>query len=65
MQEYKFVRVPLNYDQKSTLTSHLEISVNEHAQEGWRLVQILVENPAAVPFEYVVIFERPRGASVS
>jgi hypothetical protein len=32
----------------------------EHAAQGWRLVQILTENPAAISGEYVIIFERSK-----
>jgi len=33
--------------------------INEHAKQGWRFVQLLIECPAAVPTEYVLVFEQP------
>ena len=33
--------------------------IAEQARAGWRLVQVLVEEPAAVVTEYVLVFERP------
>ena len=52
--EYKFERVdvlrnPQAYQEK----------IAEHAGEGWRLTQVFVETPAAMPSEYVLILERP------
>jgi hypothetical protein len=33
--------------------------INEHAKQGWRFAQLLIECPAAVPIEYVLVFEQP------
>jgi Domain of unknown function (DUF4177) len=32
--------------------------IAERARDGWRLVQVFVPNPAAVPSAYELIFER-------
>jgi len=52
--EYAFVRSAF---EKSNTGYHDRI--REHAQEGWRLVQVLVERPAVGASDYVLIFERP------
>ncbi|MBF6595010.1 MAG: DUF4177 domain-containing protein [Thermaceae bacterium] len=62
MYNYKFVRVAVNYLRDGIDAHTYQAVVEEHAREGWRLVQIFVENPAAIPSEYVVILERPRAA---
>ncbi|MER3482228.1 MAG: DUF4177 domain-containing protein [Meiothermus sp.] len=61
MYEYKFVRVPVKFTRSNVLdpATYTE-AVTEHAAQGWRLVQILVENPAASVSEYVLIFERQK-----
>ena len=58
IMQYKFVRVPVVHQPGGPATALLEQKVHELAREGWRLVQVLVEIPAAVPTEYVVIVER-------
>jgi hypothetical protein len=59
MYEYTFVRCPVTFLKAGKINevSYREV-IKEHAAQGWRLVQMLVENPAAVPSEYMVIFER-------
>lgn len=49
--EYDFVRRPAR-------NGYQEL-VHERAHEGWRLVQVLVEQPAVIVADYVLIFERP------
>lgn len=56
---YQFVRVPVAYENQTSRTQHLEAKVHELAKDGWRLVQVLVDLPAAVPSEYVIIAEHP------
>ncbi len=56
--KYQFVRVAVVHDPKEKPSKLLEQKVHEMAAQGWRLVQVLVEVPAAVPNEYVIIAER-------
>lgn len=60
MFEYAFVTVPVNYGSKASpsQSGSYQAVIVDHARQGWRLVQVLVENPAAVPTEYTLIFER-------
>lgn len=51
---YKFERVRV----KSTSGTYKE-TIHARAIEGWRLVQVLIEQPAAMASEYVLILERP------
>lgn len=51
--EYTFERVAVRHDTKS----YQEV-IKSRAAEGWRLVQVLVEVPAAVPQEYIIVLER-------
>lgn len=51
MLDYSFVR--------QDATSGYQELVHHKARQGWRLVQVLVEQPAVMVSEYVVIFERP------
>ncbi|WP_425147688.1 DUF4177 domain-containing protein [Deinococcus sp.] len=60
MYEYRFVRVPVMYKSVQIDAGGYQEAVRQHAERGWRLVQVLVENPAAIPTEHVLIFERPR-----
>ena len=60
MFEYTFARVPVTYQGGRPSPEDYRATVVEHANAGWRLVQVLVLNPAAVPAEYELIFERPR-----
>ena len=52
--EYMFDEVDARKDVRA-----YQRQVASRAAEGWRLVQILVELPAAVPGAYVLVLERP------
>lgn len=52
--EYEFLPVDVRRDP----TAYRAVAA-ERAAQGWRLVQVLVEVPAAVPAEVVLILERP------
>ncbi len=59
---YKFISLPVQIGAK--LSKHpdhpsYQDFINEHAKQGWRFVQLLIECPAAVPTEYVLVFEQP------
>lgn len=54
MFEYDFVTQPTTWG----MSEYHEV-VHERSRQGWRLVQVLVEQPAAIASEYVLIFERP------
>jgi hypothetical protein len=56
--KYEFVRVAVAHGSKSKPTDLVEQRIHELASKGWRLVQILVEIPASVPVEYVIVVER-------
>lgn len=62
MYEYKFVKVELggffSYGPKE---DHHAI-IDEHARQGWRLVQIFAPSIGAhgAPNHYEIIFERPK-----
>jgi hypothetical protein len=60
MYEYEFVRVAVKYKGLSIDPSVYELPVRDRAEQGWRLVQLFVENPAQMAVEYVLVFERPR-----
>ncbi|ULH16189.1 DUF4177 domain-containing protein [Deinococcus sp. KNUC1210] len=60
MYDYQFVRVPVTYSGGQLRAASYQEATLQHAREGWRLVQILIETPAAVAAEHVLIFERPR-----
>lgn len=51
--EYKFEAIEIVPDPK-----RYRNRIVKRAGEGWRLVQILVEPPAAMPSEYVLVLER-------
>jgi len=57
MYEYKHVQATLGGFFKEA--NHREI-INEHAKQGWRLVQVLpmYYNSHGKPMEYEIIFER-------
>jgi len=59
MFEYTFVSAPVVYERNMIAASSYERVIHEHAAQGWRLVQVFVPLPAAVPTEYIIIFERP------
>jgi hypothetical protein len=61
MYEYTFVHCAINLAKAGKIDSpSYQTIIHEHAVQGWRLVQILIENPAVIPGEYVIIFERSR-----
>jgi len=57
--EYAFEIVPMTIgvDGLPALPAHRAV-IAERARDGWRLVQVFVSNPAAVPSAYELIFER-------
>jgi hypothetical protein len=61
--KYQFFRVAVVHSTKDYATKLLEQKVHEIAAEGWRIVQVLVEIPASIPSEYVIIAERASEAS--
>lgn len=64
MYEYKFVRVELSPFRRRPKEDYQAI-IHQHAQEGWRLVQIFAPSAggdgAAMYFE--LIFEKPKTGS--
>jgi hypothetical protein len=59
---YKFVRLPVNVAAPRAQHPHhpsYEEVIAAHAAQGWRFVQLIQENPSAVPAEYVLVFEQP------
>jgi hypothetical protein len=61
MFEYQVVTHRVAYE-KGGIKRDYEAVIHERAQQGWRLVQIFIPQPAAVVTEYVLIFERPVAA---
>lgn len=64
MFEYTFIQVPVTYGRGMSpepQAAAYENVIHEQARQGWRLVQIFIANPATVPTEYTLIFERPAG----
>ena len=59
MTNFKFLRVKVKYNGGTIDSSAYENVVLEHAAQGWDLVQIFVENPAASVTEHVLIFKQP------
>ena len=59
MYQYKSVKLAIKGFVVSELKNHNEI-IDEHAKEGWRLVQILPVKYGSngVPMEVEIIFER-------
>jgi hypothetical protein len=51
--EYRFETVPHKHGGHA-----YQDAIIAAAAEGWRLVQVLVEVPAAIPDAHVVIYER-------
>ena len=58
MEVVEFVRVKARYRNGRIDPASYQDAVAEHARLGWRLVQILVENPAAVVDEYVLVLAK-------
>ncbi len=63
MYEYKYVETTLGGF--FTSPQHREI-INEHAAEGWKLVQVLPlrYNGHGKPTEYEIIFEKAAGSNL-
>ena len=61
MYEYKFVRCEAGYEQRQPVATY-EPLVVEQARQGWRLVQVVILQPAAIASHYELIFERPAPA---
>jgi poly-beta-hydroxyalkanoate depolymerase len=55
--EYEFVPVDVRRDP----TAYRAVAA-ERARDGWRLVQVHIEVPAAVPAEVTLVLERPAAA---
>lgn len=55
---YMFVTAPALIGVQRQQPPYQDV-INKYASEGWRFVQLVVDNPAAIPAEYVLIFERP------
>jgi len=58
MYEYKFVRVSAKNKKGLVDITHCEAEIATQAKQGWRLVQILVENPPIIPDEYMIVLEK-------
>ena len=62
MYQYECVRVAVTLTRTGGVAPETyEPLIHSRAQEGWRLVQIFIENPASIPSEYVLIFEKSHG----
>ena len=62
MFTYTLVRVAASIGSPPGTVAPYEAALHDHASKGHELVQIFVENPAAVPREYVLIFKCLRAA---
>ncbi len=58
MSVYRFLRSPVVYRAGRIESAGYEQAIHDLAAEGWELVQIFVEQPAATVSEYVLIFRR-------
>ncbi len=58
MEQIQFVRVKVRYVGGRIDPACYEDAVRAHATQGWRLVQIFIENPAAVADEYVLVMAK-------
>lgn len=59
---HKFITLPVQFGQK--LSKHpnrpnYQDVIIEHTKQGWRFIRLLIECPAAVPSEYILVFEQP------
>lgn len=59
MFEYKFVKLTTNIWNNLPKEDYQAI-IAEHAEEGWRLVQIFSSMSSAMQMNYELIFERPK-----
>jgi Domain of unknown function (DUF4177) len=61
MFEYKFVRSAVIFGKALRVDPKCyQPVIEEHSAQGWRLVQVFLENPTLIPSEYVIIFERSK-----
>ncbi len=61
MFDYDFQTCPVEYGKRGQIDPEgYRKLIRDKAREGWRLVQIFIANPPAVPYQYELIFERPR-----
>ncbi len=60
MYEYAFISCPVEFRRGEPSPEAYRRIIEDQARQGWRLVQIFVPIPAAVPSTYELIFERPR-----
>lgn len=64
MFEYKFVRIPASFWGGKPKSDYRKI-ITEHAQQGWRLIQIFAPTGSSyLPAYFELIFERPKGDTV-
>lgn len=56
---YTFVTIPVTIGTTRPKHPTYQDVIEQYAEQGWRFVQLVIDNPAAVPTEYVLIFERP------
>lgn len=61
MFEYDCVTCPVEFVRNRPSPEPYRAVIRERAAAGWRLVQIFIPMPAAVPTEYELIFERRTG----
>lgn len=60
MYEYKFVRIEIEHGRERPKKDYQAI-IYEHAQQGWRLVQIFAPTYAnGAPQYFEIIFEREK-----
>lgn len=59
MFEYKFVKLTTNIWNNLPKEDYASI-IAEHAEEGWRLVQIFTSMSSSMQMSYELIFERPK-----
>lgn len=60
MYDYEFVKCPVEYRWGKPSADAYRAEVLDRARRGWRLVQIFIPNPASVPTEYELIFEKAK-----
>lgn len=65
---YKFITLPVRIG--AELSKHpdhpsYQDVIHEQAGKGWRFVQLLIECPASIPTEYILVFEKPTEENLS
>lgn len=60
--EYRFISCAVEFRRGEPDPDAYRRIIEDQARDGWRLVQIFVPVPAAIPSRYELIFERPRPA---